>query len=146
MKLLTFLFCFLSFASIAQRKYFSLSAPLNLSQGKELVDVNPTLNFDSFSNSEFISLMQKHQMYNVPLEIYVDANGKVSSIFVSQNPDYKTMLTADVSVLNQSLSKFIGNTIVSTPATKGKKSVPFQTTIVLMLQENNLIINPILHD
>lgn len=146
MKHLVVLFVFLSTLSYAQKDIFSLTAPLNLDISRATVDTNPMLNFNSLQATELVAYMQRNEMDNIPLTIVVSSNGSVQSINLSTNPSLVTFIKGDLKQLNKIIDKLNGLITVASPAIKNGKAVAFETTIVLNRQQEDLTINPILHN
>jgi len=146
MKYVLVLFCLLTSISFAQKGSFSLKAPLNLVQGKNLVDTNPVFKFSSEEFSDLINFLQRKEMDNLPIDIIVNARGRIDAIQVTNIKDLQTFMKVSSEETNAFLNQFIGTSIVEMPAYHGNKPVGFYTTIVLFLNDGTITLNPILHN
>jgi hypothetical protein len=127
-----------------EKNALELRAPLNLKKCVQCIAENPTISFQEVNDiegfaSEFFNVSKNNF---IPLTIVLDKNGRVISIKVEEDIEYKQSEEINIAGVNELIKKCVGKLMIF----NNNSTQNIQTTICFFVNNNNeVILNPIIH-
>lgn len=143
-KLLLFLILFSTYVFGQEKNTQELRAPLNLKKCVQCVAENPKFSLQDVNDiegfaSEFFNVTKNNF---IPLTIVLDKNGKIISIKIEEDIEYKKAEELNVTGVNELIKKCLGKLMI----TNNNSTQNIQTTVCFFVINNNeVILNPIIH-
>jgi len=125
-----------------QKTIKELNPPLNLKKCINCITENPSISLKDINSIEnFASEFLKYSKnYFIPITILISKEGKIKSIKIEPDFEYKYNEAIDLNAMSSLLKKCIGKKIVTS------SDFELKTTLGFFVNQNNeIILNPITH-